>query len=138
MSFITGYCIKRLLESYKCTRICRFRFLLIFLFFLLRLLVSDLSIFHLLIVGLLALPTELHLPKALGRCISFNCSHSYSIYLVHPAVISLLLKLNSYWSNNAVCQVILFALCIWLLSLLIVILPDYCIDKFTKRLLKNL
>lgn len=98
--FLSGYCICRLQNMNFMKNIKRFRWPLVLALCVIHIAVSWSAVEYMLI-PLLMLPVEQKQVTGMaGKVVTTISRHSYSVYLIHAAVISALLKVYTDWTNG--------------------------------------
>lgn len=130
--YILGYSIYRLKD--KLSVVIKLRWLLILIAIVGRALFLGFNAFSYIFV--IAVMMEGDMNNLSDRCktiISFVSRYSYDVYLIHAAVISLVLKLYSDWSNVFEFKVIGIYFVVWIVSMAIVYVPSKCIQRIMRE-----
>lgn len=127
--FIWGYCSRRILSQISTKYLGNMRWLILGVFLVMYVMYPS-KILVLLILSCLFMKAErLRLPVFLRQFLQMICQHSYSIYLVHAAVLSLILRMYNEWRNFFLFKLFLLYFGVCGISLLIVYIPDRIMDK---------
>ncbi len=134
--FITGYCAVRLKDRPFQVFLRKRRIILLPLFIILKYFFPRFPLFVYMIVRMAMQPPEKEtvLNPHLSRIITFISMHSYSVYLVHAAVLSCILKFHTDWSSLYQVKILLIYPVVAILSLVLVVIPDRFINRLPARL----
>lgn len=135
--FILGYLAWRLSEQWIPEKLLKWRFPLVILFFILQILITNGFTTDTLIFLLLIPHKCKHTP--VEKLVSLATETSYYVYLVHAAVISLVLKIFTNWGGPLFpVKIVLIQFVVWVISLVIVLLTRFVPDKAVQVLNKKL
>ena len=129
--YILGYSTYRLRD--KLSIVIKLRWLLMLIAIVGRTLFAGFNAFSYMFVIAVMMERDMNnLPDRFKTIISFVSRYSYDVYLIHAAVISLVLKLYSDWSNMFVPKVIGIYIVVWIISMVIVYIPGKCMQRIMR------
>ncbi|MCR4890697.1 MAG: acyltransferase [Lachnospiraceae bacterium] len=136
-AYINGYCANRICHLRPFDFLSKYKWGFILVFLIGMQYYRDFSLFSTLAVALLLIPPQnnnLHYPNIIKKVITLLSRHSYSIYLVHVAVLSFILIIHRDWTRGFNIKIFLLYPLVCAISLVLVLVPDYYIDKILKKL----
>lgn len=135
MYYICGYCIYRLFKAKQLHISNMNKIMLLVILLCIRFIMNDCFVLTILVVMLLALPNNINLGKACMRVVQEISDHSYSIYLSHTALISVLFKIYKNWNELYFFKSIIIVPVILVATYCFTLIPDLLINKIIKKVI---
>lgn len=130
--YILGYSTYRLRD--KLSIVIKLRWLLMLIAIAGRTLFTGFNAFSYMFVIAVMMEGDMNnLPDRCKKIISFVSRYSYDVYLIHAAVISLVLKLYSDWSNMFALKAIGIYFVVWIVYMAIVYIPGKCMQRIMRE-----
>lgn len=130
--YILGYSTYRLRD--KLSIVIKLRWLLMLIAIAGRTLFTGFNAFSYMFVIAVMMEGDMNnLPDRCKKIISFVSRYSYDVYLIHAAVISLVLKLYSDWPNMFALKAIGIYFVVWIVSMAIVYIPGKCMQRIMRE-----
>jgi len=136
--YISGYCVLRLSRNFKPSKSIYKYALILFLIIIGNIFKNILIIPCLLLSSLFLFPNTVSNAKGkIGRLFFHISNYSFSIYLIHAAVVSFLLKFYDNWGHLFVLKMILIYFVVFTISYLISLVVDNILTKRIMELCRN-
>lgn len=130
--YILGYSTYRLRD--KLSIVIKLRWLLMLIAIAGRTLFTGFNAFsYMFVIAVMMEGGMNNLPDRCKKIISFVSRYSYDVYLIHAAVISLVIKLYSDWSNMFALKVTGIYFVVWIVSMAIVYIPGKCMQRIMRE-----
>lgn len=131
-SYISGYCINKISDESKMIigiKKCKWLLLFVAGMFYILTMNAFLGYIFVLLILLKSRSTE----KETCSIVTIMSKYSYSVYLLHAAIVSLILKIHTNWSNGFEIKCVLICFAVYIITFIAV----WCIDNtITNRLIK--